>query len=133
MKVSILHIVGSLHIKRHIFYLPDSIVILIVHDLKLSSRWRRFDPRHWNTFQKNQQLTIMQILISMEWWFIWEFFVFFALSIWNLLPHLHNNMFHMTMALQLHDIYIRLNNDIHIRLNSLAREQNIFPTHIDIL
>ena len=61
MKVSILHIVGSLHIKRHIFYLPDSIVILIVHDLKLSSGWRRFNPRHWNTFQKIQQLTIMQI------------------------------------------------------------------------
>jgi len=61
MKVSILHIVGSLHIKRHIFYLPDSIVILIVHDLKLSTGWRRFNPRHWNTFQKIQQLTIMQI------------------------------------------------------------------------
>ena len=38
----------------------------------------------------------------------------------------------MTMALQLHDLYIRQNN-IHIRLSSLAGEQNIFPTHIDVL
>ena len=61
-------------------------------------------------------------------WLIWEFFVFFALRIWNLLPHLHNNMFHMTMVLQLHNLYIRLNNNIRIRLSALVGEQNIFPT-----
>jgi len=27
--------------------MPDSIAILIVHDLKLSSGWRRLSPRHW--------------------------------------------------------------------------------------